>query len=1248
MGSGADFDDDHDDHNDDDEFRKHPFERFPIGDELGDGTAVYRSSELDTDTGLSEARRVRRESPWRVGSIVAGHRITGLLGEGATGAVYSALEQETGNRVALKVLFRSDANTLNRLKRGFRALAEVWHPNLVMLYKLSQHEDHWFISMEHIDGPPLLQAIQAEGIRDPESFYERLNGLLREAGRALHTLHSNQLVHRDIKPNNILIDHEGKLRLIDYGMVGSFDPVWDPDGHRAYVAGNQKYMAPEVLMKQNYPPGSDIFSLGRVISKLARTAHPYGNLVRLDEDRLLPVDAPRRLVKLIRQMLSVEVSARPTAWEVVSTASGASEATQSTLVNPWHLQIVGRDDSMQQARRWLSRLIAGQATRLHITAPPGIGKSRFLAAIAEQLKEHRWLQVFESRCRRREEVPLQAFDEMIDALARRYGTATSSLLELDPVSTQILRVAFPVLRNVLKMAGEVPRKNSFGQAEANDASVRLASQVCRHGPVILIIDDLQWADQDSLALIQRLETEVEGLFGVITASRDDFQPPNLSPADQLNLRPLTVDESTKMLRNHLLMRRIELPEEVVQRMVRMAGGNCHHLLQLAACVSAFTAEELAEISASGVLDLEQLWQRRFARLTNSQQTVLTHVVAAGGPVDIGDVLQVSRLGESGRQAVAGLLQENWLNEREQTHHIEIFHDTIAEALIDFLPAEPFRKAHAAWAEHLIASEKDIAPAHIAGQLIAAGQSSQATSYVVAAAEDAMQKYAFGEAARWHHRAAQLLSGGEAVKHLRLAAQAFSTGGQSAKAAEAYLELAAHPDEPLSDRARGMAAEFFLRAGEIHRARDATADLARRLGLPQPKPQWLSKWRILKNVMMLRASGGYRLPKPDKASKRNRERARTCFRITRALTVYDNIYSAELLTTGLLKLDTFDTYEDCIHSGAAYVAFGSYDAGWWRRDATRLLAEIQQQCEQHASPEALAHTINATGYHHWFLGEFAEAQGPLEKSSSLYRHQCNGMVFESVHALLPHLASLFFLGHVKKLLEQTHAMIRDARDRDDQFTRHVATTGFAASALLFLDRVRETKRYNYASAAPGRRTSWQFFHSQQTVGLVLQKMYSGYPQQAVRLLDLHRQNFSRSGFFRLQVGRVWWLWLRANATLQAAAKEDCEDRPAQHRSATHFGNVLCRESLPVAQLFGDLVLARIAEREQRSDEAQRRYLSALQAAEQQQLEPFRLIAQDGLDALGGKAQDPSRLQQFLAAAHVQDPVASERLYTVNRP
>ncbi|QDS91978.1 Serine/threonine-protein kinase PknA [Roseimaritima multifibrata] len=1223
-------------------------------DEDDDGTELQENGDLDTDDGRNSSSGRTKSLPWKLGTEVRGFRLNKLLGRGATGAVYSATDLKTQSTLALKVLFHPDADTINRLKRGFRALAEIFHPNLVMLYGLYQHDGHSFITMEQIDGLPLVPAIRAEGIDSAAVFYDRINSILRDAGRALHALHSNQLVHRDIKPNNLLIDQTGRLRLIDYGMIGSFDPVWDPEGHRAYVAGNRKYMAPEVLTKQNYPPGSDMFSLGRVLVKLIRSCHPFRHGLHMSSDGLLPVDTPKPLARLIRRMLKVEISERPTAWEIASTAADSSEATSSLLVNPWQLRIVGREKSIQEVREWLSLMVAGKARRLHVTASPGIGKTRFLNAIREQLKEHAWLQVFASQCRSREEVPLQAFDEMVDVLARRYSGPNAEQLELDPVSTQILHYSFPVLRGVLKKANEVSRDRSLGQAEANDAAIHLTSQVCRHGPVILIIDDLQWADQDSLALIRRLEKEVHGLFAVITASRDDFIPPDLSPEFVLRLDPLTETESKEVLRRHLQLSRIVLTDSIIQQVVQMANGNCHHLLQLAAGMSAAKPNELAAWSNNTSLDIRCLWRHRLERLSEPARGLLTHIAAAGGPVDIALAMKITNLGEAGREVLSQLLQQQWLSKRTSTHHVEIFHDTILEALSDILPAEQWQQAHLQWAERLIEEGESVSAARIAGHLFQANLPEKGAEYAIRAADEAETRYAFYEAGRWHYRASQHLLPEPAFEQLKKSADAYTAGERSTEAGQIYLEMAEHPQAENPAWCQAAAAESFIRAGNIEQALSIIVDLAVRLGLPTPKSNWRSNLSIICNRLRLRWRGGYRLPAASDSSAVDatedpliNERVRICFQVTRALAFYENHYAANLITAGLLKIHLPDGSPARLRGAVAYAVLGSYNPGWWRRSAARLLTEMDARVEEDENVDAIAHTAAARGYHYWLQASYADCIFSLEKASTLYRQQCRGMVFESVHTQFPVLTAYFFLGRIDQLMLVAQSMQHDALDRDDQFTLDTATTGFSATAALFNGDVAWVKKRSQLPKARRHDPQWQFLDVLKHVALILRKMYIGRPDHAEKIIKLYRGQLKKSGILRMQAGRIWDSWLQGTVGLQLAVANP-EQSWERLNTVSRKARLLIREDVPFAVVVGQLMLARIAEMKGQTDQAKELYTAAAKGADQQQLEPFRRIALDGLEYRPGRRSRPSRLHELLEEMRVQDPVASLRLYTAPRP
>src|SRR6516225_8286693 len=167
------------------------------------------------------------------------------LGEGGGGVVYEALDRERGTRVALKTLRRLTAESLTFLKREFRAMQDVHHSNLVNLGELVSDGDECFFTMELVEGvdwldyvrssQALVATLSPNGSDRPVAmtqtapigaasstpiFHEdRLRDALRQLAEAITALHDAGLVHRDVKPSNIRVTHEGRVVLLDFGLV---------------------------------------------------------------------------------------------------------------------------------------------------------------------------------------------------------------------------------------------------------------------------------------------------------------------------------------------------------------------------------------------------------------------------------------------------------------------------------------------------------------------------------------------------------------------------------------------------------------------------------------------------------------------------------------------------------------------------------------------------------------------------------------------------------------------------------------------------------------------------------------------------------------------------------------------------------------------------------------------------------------------------------------------------------------------
>ena len=229
---------------------------------------LLASSRMGT---VSGARRLES------GSSLGQYRIEGLVGGGGMGAVYRATDTRLDREVALKVLpplLGEDRDSLRRFQREARALAAISHPNIVTVYSIEQVDDVHFLTMELLGGRTLAEAVP-EGGMPLGQFLEAAVAL----ARALAAAHSHDVVHRDIKPGNIMLAEDGELKLIDFGLAkisredgGRQEPLETREG---FFLGTPSYAAPEQVEGGRADPRSDIFSLGAVFYWMLTGRGPF-------------------------------------------------------------------------------------------------------------------------------------------------------------------------------------------------------------------------------------------------------------------------------------------------------------------------------------------------------------------------------------------------------------------------------------------------------------------------------------------------------------------------------------------------------------------------------------------------------------------------------------------------------------------------------------------------------------------------------------------------------------------------------------------------------------------------------------------------------------------------------------------------------------------------------------------------------------------------------------------------------------
>jgi serine/threonine protein kinase len=182
-------------------------------------------------------------------------RIERRLGEGGMGVVYQAYDALRHERVALKTLTRLEPAGIYRLKQEFRSLSHVAHPNLVALHELFRDRDRWFFTMDHVEGVELTRYC-AERPDDEAS----LQDLMRQLLSGVWAIHQAGKLHRDLKPSNVLVSPQGRVLILDFGLVT--DQALDASGPTSDGAlpGTPAYMAPEQAAGEAATPKSDLYA----------------------------------------------------------------------------------------------------------------------------------------------------------------------------------------------------------------------------------------------------------------------------------------------------------------------------------------------------------------------------------------------------------------------------------------------------------------------------------------------------------------------------------------------------------------------------------------------------------------------------------------------------------------------------------------------------------------------------------------------------------------------------------------------------------------------------------------------------------------------------------------------------------------------------------------------------------------------------------------------------------------------------
>ncbi|HSN26048.1 MAG TPA: protein kinase [Kofleriaceae bacterium] len=990
----------------------------------------------------------RRAEAWRQRSFVGNARfeLKQVLGAGSMGVVYEAFDRERQMTVALKVVHELDAHGLYRLKTEFRARADLEHRNLVRLGELFEDDGHWFFTMELVEGWTFVEWVRAavigvEGHEARGALDARLRESVRQLAAGLEVLHRAGMVHRDLKPSNVLVTAKGRVVILDFGLVGSAAPGLRSAGQD--VVGTAAYMAPEQARTPGVGPAADLYALGTMMyesltGELPFEGTPIEILMRKQEEDAPALRGP--MGELCGALLSRNPEERPTAAAVV--AKLAARAQTEERIVPF----VGREAELGLLDAALDEVEAGAAVTIFVGGESGIGKSSLVRSFLGRVEStRRGPLILSGRCYERESVPFKGIDGIVDSLAhellRRHPVDVALLLTEE---VEALARVFPVLRRVPAIA-RMRVNRMASPVELRSRAFRglrsLIAALAATAPVVISIDDLQWADTDSLALLREVvhPPHAPNVLVICTWRRVGGPKPDLpGNVREIELEPLSADEGRRLI----AMLSPDLEGEA-EALVGEAGGHPMFLQELARHVSGMR-------TSTSRFD-DALWAR-VLRMDHGARRVLELVAVAGAPVPQGLVGQALKLEAPTLTKLLGVLRGSSLVRTSGTRAMDLvepYHDRVREAIAARVPEPRRRRYHERLANVLLASKHgDLDPLAAIRHLEAAGAVQHAAELAMQAAPRAETQLAFELAAALWDAALRLGSHTEEDRRALLLrrAEALSHAGRGPDSAEAFLAAAEGASAETGFQCRRRAAHELLVSGHVHEGLAMTKQVLADVGEHLPPSTAAAKRSLVWAWCKLAVRGTKFEDKPTTALGAIDELRLDMMRSASiGLSMVDLVPSAAFQARSvLLALKLGDRRR--IAYALAFHAMFIASRGVRIPQAKALLAQASGIAAELQSDFLLAWSRAGFGITEFFAGHHVEALEILSDAETRLRESSIGSYAELNHLRTFVLFTLRRLGAYGELRERLGAYQRDARLRGD---RYAATSHTWSSNVVWL-------------------------------------------------------------------------------------------------------------------------------------------------------------------------------------------------------
>jgi serine/threonine protein kinase len=1185
------------------------------------------------------------------------------LGAGGMGVVYEVHDQVRDEVVALKTLLRARAADIYRLKREFRSLADVAHPNLVSLYELVVDGADCFFTMELVHGVNLLEYVRGSA----PLHAERVRHVFRQLLVGIQALHHMGKLHRDIKPFNILITPEGRVVILDFGLARDVSP--DDVAIGDSMSGTPAYLAPERRAGAAPSEGHDWYSVGVTLYEALTGRVPFdgpsGDVLRRKRETdpcppaEIAADVPEDLNAICMGLLRRDPMERMTGQEAARILERDSpvsaEARPSQADEP---PFVGRKQYLNALETALTEAKQGTATAVYVHGPSGIGKSALVRYFFDRLLKRDEVVVLRGRCYEYESVPFKALDGVMDSLSQHLRTwPRSHVIPLLPPDMAALCRLFPVMLQVDAAAsarhGEYENVDPFAVRQRAFTALReLLIRIASRHPLVIYIDDLHWADADSAVLLDELlrPPQAPPILTIACFRTEEIaSKPFLQTlvertgpktAVALPLEPMADDEATALLASAIAVDSPFSDEEILT-IAREAGGNPFLLRQLATYLAAYRTQ-------GSRMTFAEMLDERVRALPSEAQRFVETLAICGRPMAPELICAACGIARERQSLVAMLRSSHFIRSSGSSERVETYHDRIREVLAAQIAPGAVRRIHGLMARALVERRSDDCEAlfeHYRG----AGDHENASVQAGLAAVKTGTALAFDRSAFLYGQALTLAPASPSAAAWKVGfADALANAGRPAEAADAYLGAAADADHPRRVELQRRGAEQFLIGGHIDRGLDLTRTMFADMGVRVPRSPRAALLSLLWRRARLQWRGLTFVPRRVDAIDADRlSRVDTCGSAATGLMLVDMISAFDFSARHLLMaLEAGEPSRIARAMAIESLVQAGYPTGRKFRD--RLAEQSNALARSVGTAQAMALSILADGIAAMGAGEWKKALTPSEQAVAILRDQCVGVTWELNIAQNLVIWALMYLGELGEVSRQVSGLLANARSRGNLYLATELCTR-CNYVWLAADDPDEGEREAVESI---QRWSQKGFHRQHYSAMLARvqtALYRGDGEAAWRLFAEQQSMLRRSLLTRVQVFRVEALYLRARSALAIAARNGSS--PRFLAVARDGARRIARERRPWSDPIALLLQGGIAHLEGSTPLALRYLHDAAERFDRADMKLYAAVARRRIGTLQDDAPGHElrrQAEEWMAAQHIKNPVCMTRMLAPGFP